>query len=528
MEENSLTPNDYLAMVARRKMSIIIPFLVIACLSGLLAFLLPSIYKSTSTILIEQREIPAEYVQSSMTTYAEQRMQSINQRVLTSAKLLTLIDQFDLYTDLKKKKTIDEIISKMRDNIVLKPVNVDIADRRSGRTAIATIAFTLSFEGKNPKKVQQVANTITSLFLQEDLKVRKDQASSTFEFLRVEKERIGQKVADIEKTLANFKQENVHSLPEMFQVNMQTLNSLQRGIDDRVERLRSLNEQKSELEEQLANTPETMEDTLQRRDLREDDERRLESLKMQLINLKTQFSDLYPDVKKLKQEIKDLTIKVESSKKEIEKEPTKNPAFVTLSVRLAGIRSAIVSVQNNIKDLEKEANVYRERVAATPGIEEKYNVLLTEKTFQNRKLADLQAKMMEAQVAEELESKQKGERFTLVESARFPEKPYKPNRIAIILIGLVLGLGGGIGLAALMEFSDTSFRDADALSRFSGFPVLTEVPMIVTREDSVKRNTKKLIIIGIVILGIALAIYLFHTYVMDLAVLQAKIMRQLG
>ncbi len=437
MEENSLTPNDYLSIVKRRKISIIVPFLVVACIAGLVAFLLPSIYKSTSMILIEQREIPTEYVQSSMTTFAEQRMQSINQRVLTSAKLVNLIDQFDLYSDLRKKKTIDEIISEMREDIVLQPINVDIADRRSGRSAIATIAFALSFEGKDPKKVQQVANTITSLFLQEDLKVRKDQASSTFDFLRVEKERVGQKVSLIEKALADFKKENVHRLPEMFQVNMQTLDSLQRGIEEKVERLRSLNEQKSELEEQLANTPKNMEDTLPERDRREEDERRLEALKIQLINLKTQFSDLYPDVKQLKQEIKDLAVKVESSKKETEKEAVKNPAFVTLSVRLAGIRSDIESVKNNIKDLEKEATIYRERVAATPGVEEKYNSLLKERTFLNRKLSDLQAKMMEAQVAEELESKQKGERFTLVESARFPEKPYKPNRPAIFLIGIV-------------------------------------------------------------------------------------------
>ncbi len=533
MEENVLSPNDYLAILNRRKWAIIIPFLLIVLIAGAFALLLPPIYKSTSTILIEQREIPAEYVTSSMTTYAEQRIQSINQRVLTSARLMELIEQFDLYPDLKKKKTADEIIAKMQEDVVLEPINVEVADRRSGRTATATIAFSLSYEGEDPKKVQQVANTITSLFLKEDIKVRKDQASSTFEFLKSEKERVAQKAAELEKEMADFKQANVHSLPEIFQVNMQTLDNLQRSIDARRESLRALMEQESEFQEQLANTPEDIEDAMADQKPKEDDERRLEALKMELINLKTKYSDLYPDVKKLKQEIEDLTVKVETSKQERKEEKEasgsnagKNPAYVTLSVRLAGIRSDITSTKYNIQKLEDQADDYRERLAATPGVEEKYNSILTEKSFQTRKLADLQAKMMEARVAEELESKQKGERFTLVESARLPEKPYKPNRLAILLIGVVLGLGAGVGLASLIEFSDTSFRDAEALTRATGFTVLTEVPRIITIEDKSKRNVRRLVTIGVIIAAIILGIYLFDTFVMDLDVLQAKIMRR--
>ncbi|RLC05804.1 MAG: chain-length determining protein [Deltaproteobacteria bacterium] len=535
MEENVLSPSDYIKILKRRIWSLIIPFMMIVIIAGAVALLLPPVYKSTSTILIEQREIPAEYVTSSMTTFAEQRIQSINQRVLTSSRLLELINQFELYTDLKKKKTIDEIIAKMREDVILEPVNVEVADRKSGRTATATIAFTLSYEGKDAQKVQRVANTITSLFLKEDLKVRKDQASSTSEFLQSETERIREKVAEYEKLLAEFKQQNANSLPEVFQVNMQTLDNIQRNIDRTKENLRALKEKESELREQLANTPMDLESTLPQRDLKEDDERRLEALKMELINLKTKFSDLYPDVKKLKQEIVELTQKVEQSKKEKEAEKEskkdeafKNPAYVTLSSRLAGIRSDVGSVKNNLKDLAKEATVYKARLVATPGVEEKYNALLTERNFLNAKHADLQGKMMEAHVAEELESKQKGERFSLVESARLPEKPYKPNRLAIILIGIVLGIGAGVGFASIVEFSDTSFRDGETLARATGFPVLTEVPNIITREDRTKRTIKRLVIFVTIAVIIVVSIFLFDTYVMDLDVLWAKIMRRIS
>lgn len=532
MEENELSAGDYLKILKRRFSALLIPFLVVVVISAGVAVILPSIYKSSSTILIEQREIPAEYVMSSMTTYAEQRIQSINQRVLTSSRLLELINQFDLYPDLKQKKTIDEIIAKMREDVVLEPVNVEIADRKSGRTATATIAFTLSYEGENPQKVQRVTSTITSLFLKEDLKVRKHQASSTSEFLEAEKDKVQVRLAEYENKLARFKQENVHSLPEVFQVNMQSLDNLQRNIERTKENIRSLKEKKSELQEQLANTPENLEDTRLPNPIKEDDERRLEALKMELINLKTKFSDLYPDVKKLKTEIEELSVKVEQTKKQKEEEKiedlVKNPAYVTLSSNLAGIKSDIASVKNNLKDLLREEEVYKKRIAATPGVEEKYNALVSERNNFNVKLMDLQAKMMEAQVAEELESKQKGERFTLVESARLPEKPYKPNRLAIVLIGIVLGIGAGVGLAAIAEFSDSSFRDSESLYRATGFPVLTEVPNIITRQDKTRNMIKRFIWLVVIIVIIGGAVYLFNQYVMDLDVLWAKILRRIS
>ncbi|MFH2093438.1 MAG: Wzz/FepE/Etk N-terminal domain-containing protein, partial [Pseudomonadota bacterium] len=482
MEENGLTPGDFIAILNRRKAALILPLLLFTAMAILAAFLLPSIYKSTATILIEQREIPAEYVTSSITTFAEQRIQSINQRILTSSRLQELIEEFDLYPELKEKKTRDEIIEKMRGDIFLEPVNVEIADRRSGKTGTATIAFTLSYEGENPAKVQRVASTITSLFLKEDIKVRTEQSSSAYDFLLVEKEKVQVQIDELEKQLAVFKEQNVETLPELFQLNQQALDNTQRNIEREKENFRSLKEKKEELEEELANTTVYLEDTELQNEQKHQDENRLEMLKIELINLKSKFSDLYPDVKKIQQEIQGLTRKIAQSRNE-QKEKQKNPAYIILSSRLAGLKSDIGSTGRQIIELEKQADAYRLRLSATPGVEEKYNNLVAVRNNLYIKNTDLQAKMMEAKVAREFESKQKGERFTLVESARLPEKPDKPNRVAIILIGIVLGLGAGVGLASIVEFSDSSFRNAEALSKATGFQVLSEIPRIVTKED---------------------------------------------
>ena len=532
MEENVLTPGDYFAILKRRKWALIIPFILIVIASVLTALLLPSIYKSTATILIEQREIPTEYVNASMTTYADQRMQSIKQRVLTSKQLQDLIHQFNLYPKLQKKMTIDEIVDEMRDKILLEPVNVDVSDKHSGRMATVTIAFTLSYEGENPEKVQLVTSTITTLFLKEDLKVRTAQASDTYNFLKGEKERIRKKLAEYEKTLAVFKKKYSNSLPGVLQLNMQALDHIERNIEVAKENLRASKEKEEGLKEQLLNIPVSLESALKQQGKKDDDQLRLENLKMNLINLKTKFSDLYPDVKKLKQEIKDLTAKIDKKKKDNTKKPAddpdsvKNPAYVTLASRLASIRSDIKSTKNKIKDMEKQAEVYRSRLAVTPDVEEKYNAIISERNILNGKYQEMQSKMMEARVSQELESKQQGERFTLVESATLPDKPFKPNRLAIILIGIVLGMGAGVGFASIREFSDTSFRDAESLHRATGFPVLTVVPRIITSQDRTRRFMKRIIVSVAVVAAVVVLIILFNNYVMDLNVVWAKIMRQ--
>jgi polysaccharide chain length determinant protein (PEP-CTERM system associated) len=525
MEDLEYTSKDVLAIVKRRKTAFLIPFALIFLLSGTIALLLPAVYKSTATILIEQREIPAAYVTSSITTFAEQRMQSIQQRILTSSKLLELIKQFSLYTNLEKRKTREEIIDKMRKDIHLVPINVDIADRRSGRTATATIAFSLSYECEFAKKAQQVTGTITSLFLSEDLKVRKNQASSAHDFLMAEKEKIRTRINEVEKRIALFKQENALSLPELFQMNQRSLDDTLTRIERSKENLRALKEKKEELEDQLTHTEQYLEDTESRKNQKNQDVQRLEQVKIQLINLKTQYSDLYPDVKKLNQEISDLSEKV-ADKTDDPKDKQKNPAYITLSSRLAGMASDIESVKNQILDQEKKAEEYRERMSKTPMVEETYNAILSERKNLYIKDTDLQAKMMEASVAQEFESKQKGERFTLIEAARMPEKPYKPNRLAIVLVGLFLGLGLGAGMVALAEFSDSSFRTGESLSMASNFPVLAEIPVIETAKDKHKKKIKRRVILAVIFLALAGGVLLFHWYVMDIDVLRAKLVRK--
>ncbi|MBL0702032.1 MAG: hypothetical protein JJV91_00970 [Desulfosarcina sp.] len=521
MEEAVLSPADYIQIVKNRKWSLIIPALIIFIIAVILALTLPPVYKSTSTILIEEQEIPADFVITTVTSYAEQRIQSINQRIMSTTKLLDIIKRFDLYHDKQKKWTQEEIVAKMREDVSMEPISAEVMDRRTGRASVATIAFTLSYEGKDtPEKVQRVANVITSLFLEENLQVRERQTSETTKFLETEMLKVKNNLAEIESKIATFKKENINELPELIQVNMQSLHSLEQNIDRMNELLRTLKEKESSLQTQLSGI--VSESANQ-------DKRRLDELKLHIVYLKSRFSDKYPDVIKTKNEIEELKKQISASggskgkKDDIENDPV----YISLASRLSGVKSEINSVYRQIKEIKQKRDDYRARIEATPRIEEQFKALVTEQLSTRSKYEDLMRKFMEAKVAQGLEKEQKGERFTLIDPAQLPEKPFKPNRIAIILIGFVLSLGAGVGTASLKEFSDQSVRKAKDLTDATSFPVLAEIPKIITSQDIASKKRNRIILAIGIILFIVAAIIIFHFFIMDLNVFWAKLMRKL-
>lgn len=520
MEATTMTPQDYGDVLKRRKLSLIVPALIVFFTAVIIALVLPPIYKSTSTILIEEQEIPTDLVMSTVTSYAEQRLQVINQRIMSTSRLQEIINRFELYRNLQDRWTTEEIIEKMREDIRLEPVNVEVVDRRTGRPSSATIAFTLSYEGENdPVKVQRVANVLASLYLEENLKVRERQVTEASGFFEDEIERVKVDLSRLEQKIADFKKKHVNALPELLQVNVQSLNNIELNIARTNEQLRSFKEREGALRSQLANVSPQMED-----------QRRLEDLKLQLTNLKTRFSDEYPDVIQVKAEIAELEKQLSDPDllaKSTDDRPD-NPAYINLASQLASVQSEIESIERQRADLEKQREEFQRRVAVTSTVEGEYRSLVSERDGTQAKYDDLMRKFMETEVAQGLEKGQKGERFTLIDPAVIAEKPYKPNRLAIMLIGLVLGIGAGIGFASFKEFSDDAVWNAESLSQATSFPVLVTIPKIRTEQEIAdakgKRRTRLLVTAILLIAGLAL----FHFFVMDFDIFWAKMMRRLA
>ena len=519
MEADARTIQDFKGILKRRKWSLILPVLIVFAISVIVALALPPIYRSTATILIEEQEIPREYVMSMVTSYAEKRIQSLTQRIMSSSRLLEIINRFRLYADRRARWTIEEIIEKMRKDIRFETISAEVVDHRTGRQTAATIAFTVSYEGENPGIVQQVANVLASLYLEENLKAREEQTAGAFKFIEDELKEAQANLARQDAKLSAYKQKNLNALPELSQLNLQELNRIEQYIEQMTVQLRALKEKEGAIQAQLSSTTP---------DFANPDKERLKELRVRLVALKARYSDQYPDVIKTKAEIADLEKKFENTGGEMIGNKPDNPAYINLTSQLASTQSDIDSITKQMTSLQGRREEYKRRIQNSPRVEEGYRVLANERNNLQAKYDDLMKKHMETKIASGLEKGQMGERFTLIDPPRMPEMPVSPNIPAILLIGLILGLGSGVGTVSLKEHYDQAVRSAEALSSATGLTVLASIPNISTLKDITRTKRKRVILLISILVLIIIGVIVFHFFIMDLDVFWARLLRRLA
>ena len=528
MEEDVKTVGDYIGIIKRRKWALIIPIFIVFIIAVIVAIAWPRTYRSSSTILIEEQEIPRDFVISTVTGFADQRLQMINQRIMSTSRLLDVINRFNLYADLRARLTTEEVIEIMRSDIRFQTISADILDTRSTTPSKATIAFTVAYDGKSPQVVQQVASTLASLYLEENLKTREQRTAGASRFLEEEADALQKELADYDSRIAAFKAKNVDALPELQQVNYQGLVRIELDLHQLTDELKTLQEKERYLETQLASVPTESSDQ---------DRNLLKDLRGKLVQLQSRYSDKYPDVLKTKQDIAELEKRIALLPPEADDAPKKsltsvadqanNASYVTLASQLSGVQSDIESVKRQISERQMRRQDYIRRTEAAPRVEETYRTLMERRNNAQIKYDDLMKRVMEAKVAQGLEREQMGERFTLIDPARLPEKPVSPNVPAVLLIGLFLGIGSGVGVLSLREYSDQSVRSQDQLGGATDHFVLGSIPLIVTEGDKRQARMRRGRVAMAIGIGVVVAIILFHFLVMDLEVLWAKVIQRL-
>ena len=568
------------AIIRRGKKAFIGTSLPILLLAVIIAFALPPIYLSQSTILIEGQQIPEEYVQSTITGYVEERIHMITQQIMSRTRLMEIVNQFNLYPDLKAKYTTGDIIQKMREDIELETISADVMDKKSGRATTATIAFNLSYEGKNPPIVQKVANRLASLYLEQNLKTREQQASETTDFLQQELDHLKNKIDDIQSNISAFKKVHAGELPEHNQINLQAVSRLEREFEQTDMQIRSLKERLIYLRGQIAGvdplTPVMTEDGKTMMHPKE----RLKSLRMELITLQSTLSEKHPDIKKLKREIEKLeartgdaddsvakvrrlndlqgrlaTLKgklgpkhpdvtklskeIELLSKEVDKLQTEkttlevaegkpdNPAYINLKTQIASAEIEIQSLIKEKKKVKEKTDAYLKKIENSPLVEKEYNDLIRDYENAKYKYNEIMNKLMEAKIAQGMEESQRGERFNIIDPAELPEKPYKPNRLAIILIGFVLAMGAGVGIAAIQESVNTAVKTEDEITKITGVPLFSTISMIETDQEKKAKQTKRWLWVLAGIGAIILALVFINYFVMPLDIAWIKIQKRL-
>ena len=280
----------------------------ITVISILLAWLLPPVYRSQAIILIEQQEIPSDLIRSTVTSYADQRIQVISQRVMTSSNLTQIIENYELYLDERKREPIQLVVEEMREDIELEMISADVVDSRSGRPTSATIAFQLAFESSTPQTAQRVANELVSLYLNENIKERTEAASETADFLTQEADGLRKRVEDLEGQLAEFKSKNVRNRPELEQVTRDIINRAELQLIDVQKRIDSAEQQEILLSAELTMVePNRVGDTPGEISAFE----RLRAVEAELSAAEAAYGEKHPDVRRLRKQAEALRVEVE-------------------------------------------------------------------------------------------------------------------------------------------------------------------------------------------------------------------------
>jgi polysaccharide biosynthesis transport protein len=306
MNSNSDKPQGvqgYARIAWRRRKSLLLGFGIGLAATLMLAFLLPAHYRSSGTVLIEQQEMPVDMVKSTVTSYADQRVQVISKRVMTTATLLDIIKRYNLYPREAARDTREALLKKMREDIGLKMISADVIDPRSGRPTSATIAFEVSYTSRSADLAARVANELTTLYLNENLTNRTKLARDATDFLEGEGNRINTQIVDLEAKLAAFKDKNYAKLPDLMQVNMQLMDRNEEELRAEEARLSSLEQQRVFLQAQLTQLKpnstvfsETGERIVSSSD-------RLKMLRSQLAAAKAKYAPDHPDVVTLTREV---------------------------------------------------------------------------------------------------------------------------------------------------------------------------------------------------------------------------------
>lgn len=571
-EEQEKEIQDYIIAIRKRKTAIFSIIAVIIFVTVSIAFLLPGIYKSSSTILIEQQEIPPELVMSTVTSYAAERIQSIQARVMTRTNLLKLVEKYDLYKDERRFETSEEIVGRMQEDVGLNVISAEVVDPRTGRPSAATIAFSLSYKGESPANVQRVANELTTLYLNENLTSRSEKASETSKFFQQATERLGKQIDELENKLAAFKQLHADALPELQQLNLSVLQRKENDLSTLDTTLRTLDEKRFYLTGQLAqidpgstSVPGSIE--------------RLKVLQSEYSSAKSRYSAEHPDVVRLKGEIESLEedtgkyngasaiaeelkllqgelaqkkqkytaehpdivalqVKVNDLNQQLEavknkpvdkyyKEQPDNPIYITIKSQLAGIDSEISSIKRKHVETVNKISELEKTLYEAPQVEREYLVLKRDYENAVMRYQQTKAKQMQADVAKQLESESKGEKFTLIDPAELPEKPISPNRPAILFLGFILAIGCGLGFAIVADTISGAVRGARSIQRTLGALPLSIIPYEMNLQDKVKtRRIKKRVVI-LFIAVIVFALLFIHFVVSPLDVLWFRILRKI-
>lgn len=469
---------EYTKILARRKWRFFIPMLFVLAIGIAMAILLPAVYKSEATLLVERQKIPVNLVGTTVTGFVQERIESVSKRVRTKKNLLSIANKFSLYDKADIEQDPGSVAADLREALSVEMLDIEATDPGKGRTAVVTVAFVIAFEFSDIAKAKSVVDEVARLFIAENKRIRTEQSSEVSKFLDGENGKLQITIKRLDDQLADFKSANDGLLPEQIDVARNHLDRLSIQFTTLEESIRTLKNQRRALTGELSVTPKYLSFDL------DDDSgvtqsatQKLAAARQELKLLKQKYSDLYPDIIRLKSIIATLKTQANSTVERVAGDAT-NPVFINLTSQLKGIESDLEAELLQKQEIETRMDKYNLALLRAPSVEKEFNVIKRELNAQQHAQNLLKEKQLQAKLGTTLEEGDQGQRFTLLEEASTPSLPESPNRIGIVLLSVFLGGLFGVFSVIMAEMADKTIRSAKQLQSIFKSPPIAAIPFL--------------------------------------------------
>jgi len=475
-------PEDFIAIAWRRKWVILVPWFCLSVATVVISHYLPDQYRSETVILVVPQQVPQDYVRSTITTRIEDRLNSINQQILSRTRLERIITEFNLYEDERRNGIMEDVVQRMR-------------TRDIGVETLKGDAFRVSYVGSNPQVVMKVTDRLASMFIDENLRDRENLAEGTSHFLTAQLDDARRRLIEQEKKLEAYRSQHAGELPSQADTNLQMVQNTQMQIQQLIESINRDRDQRHLVERAMADLNAMASSGTMASDTIDPSQQpvawQLDAAQRMLQQMSLRFKPEHPDIIRMKRHIEGLQQRAEA---EALSAPLSPEAGVGATPAQALQHNRLKELQQQLENIDRQmaakraeetrlrsvAAVYQARLEAVPTRETELSELTRDYSTLQSMYSSLLAKNEESKIAASLERRQIGEQFKILDPAKTAERPFSPNRQRINLVGSIAGLCLGLCLAGLLEYKDTAFRTGDDVIAALGLPVLAQIPLILT------------------------------------------------
>jgi polysaccharide chain length determinant protein (PEP-CTERM system associated) len=505
---------DYGKLFLRRKWVIVFSVLAILFAASVYCVITPELYKSSITILIIPQTVPEDYVRSTVSAKVDKQLATIKQQLMSRTTLTKVMDELHLFEAERRKLSSEELVSRMRKMIQIEVVH--------GQNRGSSEAFSLSFLHEDPKKAMHAAALLASLFIDENLKTREHQAVGTSDFLESQLSSTKAKLEVMERRVKDYKIRYMGELPQQMDANLRLLTGLQDRLRNNETDLRTLEDRKAFLEAQITLIEKTIPShtagsgspvAASSTDPNQSLNNELALKREKLAALTSKYTEKFPEVVRMKREVADLENRID----ERVRQSAANPADKDPSTNLPGsgagsspendeirrLKTQLKATTGNIGSLRREGEEFRKNIAAmeqkvgqSPRREQEMISMIRDYDNQKRSYDDLLKKKLEADVSQNLEKRQKGTQFQILDPANLPEEPFQPNRKLVMWVSCLLALFLGFGAVIVLEAMDLRLRDVRDFRHFYKVPILAYIPTFREEEHEREQAMRRAAVFG--------------------------------